>query len=232
MKWLKNKNAQISLALLAGIAIGALFYPTKHIEERERAKYQEIIKMSETIKETLRTKLTEQIDELKEEKTTRIIETVQKVAKLTYQIRELKSKKKETFYKLVKPDGTIEIRTYKESEVNESTKVITSIKEEFESKVTEIEDRWKRVHTKRIKDVKKDFETKKKIYEDRIAELESEKIVDINPKTYGLEAGYLSNANYYMHSNIDVFGPVFIGVHAQTDFAGDFAAGAGVGLRF
>ena len=62
--------------------------------------------------------------------------------------------------------------------------------------------------------------------------MESEKIVDINKKVYGLEAGFLSNKNYYMHGNIDVFGPVFIGVHTQTNFTGDFAVGGGVGLRF
>ena len=229
---LKNRAVQIGLAVLIGAAIGALFYPTKHIEERVKQEYQELVKTERTEKETLRKQLSEEIDELKEERTTRIVETTKKVAKLEYQVRELQSKKKETFYKIVKPDGTIETKIFKESEVNESTTLITSVREEFNQKVTEIEDRWKRVHTKRVEDLKKDFDAKETSYKQVIAKYESEKIVDINPKKYGLEAGYLSSKQYYFHGNVDVFGPVFIGVHTQTDFGGEHAVGAGIGLRF
>ncbi len=229
---LKNRSVQLGLALLIGATIGALFYPTSRVEERVRKEYQEKVEIERSEKETLRQKFTEQIDEMKEERTTRIVETTKKVAKLTYQVRELQSKKKETYYKIVRPDGTIEIRKFKESEVNESTKVITSVREEFDQKVTEIESRWKRVHIKRVKDLKKDFDMKENIYKTIISKMESERITETNAKKYGLEAGYLSSKQYYFHGNIDVFGPVFIGIHTQTDFAAEYALGAGVGLRF
>ena len=228
---LKKRSVQIGIAVVVGVAIGAVFYPTKHIEERVKEEYREIVKTERTEKEVLRKQLTEQIDELKEERTTRTIKTSERITKLTYRVKELQSKKKETFYKLIKPDGTIEIRSYKESEVNESTRVITSIRKEFDQKITEIEERWKRVHTKRIKKLKKEFTSKENVYEDRIAKLEKEKITDINPKKYGLEVGYLSNKQYYFHANVDVFGPVFVGVHTQSDLISNFAVGAGIGLR-
>ena len=229
---LKNRSVQLGLAVFIGVALGALFYPTKKIEERVKQEYQEKIDVERTAKEILRKQLTEQIDELKEERTVKTIETVKKVAKLTYQIKELRYKKKETFYKLIKPDGTIEIRSFKESEVNESTKVITSIRTEFNQKVTEIEERWKRVHTKRVVKLKKDFDIKEKTYQEKITKLESEKIVDINPKNYGVEIGALSSRQYYFHANMDIFGPVFIGFHTQTNFSTRYAIGAGIGIRF
>jgi uncharacterized protein YPO0396 len=229
---LKNRVVQLGLAVLIGAAIGALFYPTKRIEERVKQEYQERVETERTEKETLRKQLTEEINELREEKTTLTVETTKTIAKLTYEVRELQSKKKETFYKIVRPDGTIEIRKFKESEVNETTQVITSVREEFDQKIVEIEDRWKRVHTKRVEDLKKDFDSKEKTYKEVIAKLESEKITDINPKKYGLEVGYLSSQQYYFHGNVDVFGPVFIGVHTQTNFGNEHAVGAGIGLRF
>ena len=231
-KLLKKRYVQILLALLVGCAIGAVFYPTKHIEERVKEEYQNKLEIERISKEQLRKELTEKVDELQQEKTSLTIETTKTIAKLTYEVKELQSKKKETYYKIVKPDGTIEIRKFKESEVNESTQIITSVREEFDRKITEIEERWKSVHTERVEKLKKDYELKEKAYQEQIAKLESEKITDINPKKYGIEVGALSNRNWYTHANIDVFGPVFIGVHSQTNFTNDFAAGAGVGLRF
>lgn len=231
-KLLKNRSVQIGLAALIGCAIGALFYPTKHIEERVKQEYEQKLEVERVSKEELEKVLKEEIDELKEERTTLKIETSERITQLKYEIKDLQAKKKETFYKLVKPDGTVEIRKFKESEVNESTRVITSIRQEFDQKVSEIEERWKRVHTKRVETLKQEFDVKEKQYQETIAKMESEKEIHINPKKYGIEVGILSNKNYYTHANVDVFGPVFVGVHSQTDFIGDFAIGAGVGLRF
>jgi len=232
MKILKNKIVQFALVLVAGIAIGALFYPTKHIEERIEKEHQEVISTMRTAHETTVSELSEKLDKEKTEKTELTIETSRKITKLTYQVKDLQSKKKETWYKIIKPDGTIEEKRYSESEVNESTKVVTSIREEFDRKITEISDRWQRVHKTRVTKLKKDFDLKETEYKKTIDKMKSEKIVDINPKTYGLEIGYLSSSEYYMHGNIDVFGPIFIGVHTSTNFGDEYAVGAGVGIRF
>lgn len=231
-KLLKNKVVQFILTLVAGVAIGALFYPTKNIEERVKKEYQEKIEKVENEKESIRKSLSEEVDSLKEEKTQLRIETSQKITKLTYQVRELEAKKKETFYKIIKPDGTIEEKRYTESEVNETSQVVTQVREEFDRKVTEISERWQRVHKKRVQELKKDFDKQTSEYKSKIAKLESERKIQINPKKYGLEIGYTSNDTYYGHANVDVFGPVFIGVHTETDFLNQNSVGAGVGIRF
>ena len=74
-KLLNNKLVQLLLALVVGVAIGALFYPTKEIEERVKQEYQEKIDKVSEEKETLRKTMTEQVDSLKEEKTQLTIET-------------------------------------------------------------------------------------------------------------------------------------------------------------
>lgn len=229
---LKNKAVQIGLAVLIGAAIGALFYPTKRIEERVKQEYQEKLDTQKEEHRQVESQLNEKIDSLEEEKVTLRIETSEKIHKLQFKVRELQAKKTETYYKIVKPDGTVEERRFKESEVNESTRVITEVRREFDQKVSQIEERWKKVHIERVKALKEEFDSKEKTLQEKIAKLESEKITDINPKKYGLEVGYKSDSQYYIHGNIDVFGPVFIGVHTDTNFANEHSVGAGIGLRF
>ena len=227
-----NNTAKLIGLFVLGVAIGALFYPTKHIEERVKQEYQEKIQIERDQTEKVRVDLTEDIDKLKGEKTSLTIETSQKITQLRYEVKDLQSKKKETWYKIVRPDGTIEERSYKESEVNESTKVVVSIRAEFDRKTTEISERWQRVHISRVKKLKKEFTAKENVYKEQIAKFESEKIVDINPKTIGLEVGALSDQQYYMHGNVDVVGPLFLGIHTQSNFAEKYSIGAGLGMRF
>lgn len=231
-KLFSNKLVQFVLVLVAGIAIGALFYPTQRIEEKVEQKYENLLQKAKTEKETLRSDLSEQINELRQEKTSLQIESSQKITKLQYQVRELESRKTENYYKIIKPDGTIEEKRYTESEISETSTVVLQVREEFDRKVTEISERWQRVHRSRVEKLKKDFEKKESEYEKTIASLKSEKTTEINPKRYGLEFGYKTNDNYYIHSNIDVFGPVYMGVHAESNFLNDSALGAGVGIRF
>lgn len=231
-KLLKNRTVQFILTLVAGVAIGALFYPTKNIEEKVKKEYEQKIERVSEEKEQLRKNLSEKVDELEKEKTELRIETSQKITKLTYQIRELESSKKETFYKIIKPDGTIEEKRYTESEVSETSQVITKVREEFDQKVSQIAERWKTVHKRRVEQLKKDFESKESEYKSTIAKLESEKRVEINPKKYGVELGITSDNNYYGHVNVDVFGPLFLGLHTQSNFLNDHSVGAGIGIRF
>ena len=231
-KIFKSRIAQLILTLVAGVAIGAVFYPTKNIEERVKQEYEQKIEKIITEHKSTEQSLEEQIDSLKEEKTTLRIETSTRINKLTFEIRELESKKKETFYKLIKPDGTIEEKRYSESEVSESSQVVTQVREEFDRKVTEISERWQRVHTNRVKKLKEEFDKKESEYKQTIAKFESEKKIQINPKRYGVEVGFTSQDSYYGHVNVDVFGPVFIGLHTQSNFLDDHLVGAGIGIRF
>lgn len=232
MKLLKNRTVQIILALVVGAAIGALFYPTKNIEERVKKEYEQKIEKISEEKESIRESLSEELRETRQEKTKLQIESSQKITKLTFQVRQLESSKKETVYRLVKPDGTIEEKRYTESEVSETSQVVTQVKEEFNRKVSQIEERWKSAYRDRLIEIKKDFDKKESQYEKTISKLESERKVQVNPKKYGLEIGITSDNEYYGHGNIDVFGPFFLGVHTQTDFFMNHSVGAGIGIRF
>jgi len=101
---------QFTLVLLLGIAIGAIFYPTKRIEERERQKHEEETKVlkEEHVKELSQVRDT--LDKTNQSFTEYRKETDTKITKLTTENTTLKSKQKTAYYKLVKPDGTIEVR--------------------------------------------------------------------------------------------------------------------------
>lgn len=219
-----------AVALLIGVAIGAIFYPTKHIEERERQRYE--IELNHVKEE--HTKETQQLQETfakEKQETSHTIQSYEgKITKLTNEIHILKSKTKTAYYKVVRPDGTVEIKKFSESEVNESTQVISKIQEEFKQKIDSIEEKWEKVHKQRLTEIVKQFDSKEQEYTKKIAELEKSKISDVNKKQFGLEAGVTTNLNYYGHATADLFGPVFVGAHAQ--FGSSSSAGLGLGLRF
>jgi hypothetical protein len=227
---LNNPVVRYSLVLLLGIGIGAIFYPTKRIEERLKEQYEQTVftlkQQHQAETSSLQEKLSKQSQESKEKSA----EYESKIYKLTVQIVELKSKVKTSYYKIVKPDGTVEIKKYSESEVNESTKVISEIQEEFKQKITEIEKRWEDVHKERVSKLQKNFKLKEEAYVQQIKTLEKEKVVDINKKYFGVEAGLLTNKNYYGHVTGDLFGPIFVGVHGEV--GNTSSVGAGLGLRF
>lgn len=228
-------NNQVGRALLCifiGVVIGALFYPSKRIEERERQTYEEkLTKLTDEYQKETK-QLQESVKTLESQKTEMRIELVKTVSKLTNEIKQLQASKKETYYKIVRPDGTIEIKKYTESEVNETSKVITQVQEEFKQKITEIQEQYKAIHQERVEILQRDYLKKEQEYKDTIATLEKSKVVEINAKKYGMEVGYLSNKDYYTHGTMDIFGPVFLGVQSQTNFLNDFAIGGGVGLHF
>ena len=228
-----NRWAQFVLVGVAGIAVGALFYPTKHIEETITQKYEEILAKEKLQHSDEMSKTTE--DFLHQLKTslaqTKELET--KISSLTTEVKNLKSKQKTAYYKVVKPDGTIEIKKFTESEVTESTKVITQIQQEFKEKIATIETKWETIHKQRLQEVKSSFDLKEKEYQSKIAEYESKKVVDINPKKAGLELGATTKGAVYIHPSYDIFGPLFLGVHVEGAPNGsEFGAGAGVGIKF
>lgn len=230
-----NQWAQFLLVLLVGIAIGAIFYPTKHIEERERQKHEEETKV---LKETHAKELSQvhdTLDKSVQQASEYRKEAELKISKLTTENTTLKSKQKVAFYKVVRPDGTIEIKKFTETEVDESKQVVTSIQKEFSEKIASIETKWETIHKERVANLTKEFNSKEEEYKHKIDELEKSKVVDINKKSFGLEVGALTSGSGYGHVTYDVFGPFFLGLHAQFGLiptAPGAAGGAGIGLRF
>lgn len=221
------------LTLIAGVAIGAVFYPTSHLEEKISKKYEEEVK---SLKEThLREEqnLKESYAKSSEEFKSYKQESERKVSVLTTQIQTLQSKQKTSYYKLIKPDGTIEVKKFSESEVNESSSTVTSIQEEFKTKIASIETKWEKIHKERVSKMTKDFSQKEETYKHKIEELEKTRTVDTNKKSFGVEGGYNTESQYYLHATGDLFGPVFMGVHTESNKELDKKSiGAGLGIRF
>lgn len=230
---LEKQWVRYVLTLVAGVAIGAIFYPTKHVEEKVAYKYEEEIK---TLKEThaqeqksLKEELTKSSSEFSFYKS----ESEKKVEKLTTEIRNLQSKQKTSYYKLIKPDGTIEVKKFSESEVNESSKTVTSIQEEFKTKIESIEQKWESIHKTRLEEVKKQFTEKEETYKKQIEELQKSKVTTVNEKRFGAEAGMNSEKQGYIHGTGTLFGPVFMGVHGASDKEfNNKSIGLGLGINF
>lgn len=220
--------------LLIGVTVGALFYPTKHIEEKlHKVHQEEIIALKEShSKETQ--DLTEKYSSSVAENKSLKIESEHKISKLTEEVRTLKQRTSTQTYKLVKPDGTIEERTFTESEIDQSSRVVTQIQEEFKQKVESIENRYATIHAERVTALKREFDSKESQYKKTIDELTQSRTVTVNEKRFGLEAGILTDKNYYGHATMDLWGPLFIGVHGElsNEKLNGTKMGAGVGIRF
>ena len=227
---LQNPIVRYVLVLLVGATIGAIFYPTKRIEEKLTKKFEEdITKLKEVHSVELKT-VNDKLDTVTAQYSSYKKDSESKITTLTVQVKDLTSKQKTAYYKIIRPDGTIEIKKFTESEVTESTKVITQIQEEYKTKIEQIETKWEKIHKERVTTISKEFSQKEKEMQHRIEELEQSKVVDINPKRFGVEAGILTSKDYYGHVTVDVWGPIMLGVHGQM--GNNKALGAGVGLRF
>lgn len=231
---LKNEYVRSGLILVIGITIGVLFYPTKRIEEKMTQKHQqEISILKEQHSKEIQDIVEKYAASLKENKELRA-ESELKISKLTDEVKTLKAKSKTSTYKLVKPDGTIEERTFTESEIDQSSRVVTQIQEEFKTKIQQIETKYAQIHAERVTNLKKEFDSKESEYKKTIDELTKSKSVSINEKKFGIEAGITNEKNYYGHVTMDVWGPTFIGVHGQVGANGKDAnnMGIGLGMRF
>ena len=108
-KLLKNKYAQLVLALVIGITIGAVFYPTSEIirttEKRVEDRYDNKITKLKLEHHKVTKNLTSSLDSMKQSNKDYREEV--NSSKLLYEktIRDLKSKVTERTYKLIKPDG-------------------------------------------------------------------------------------------------------------------------------
>lgn len=227
---LEKQSVRYVLCLLAGVSIGAIFYPTKTVEERVSKKYElEMSKMKEaysTEKSSLReelTKLSGQYRSYKEQTDSKLVRNLE-------EIRDLKRKQKTSYYKIVRPDGTVEIKKFSETEVDESTKVVEKIQQEFKVKIADIENKWEQTHRRRVAELESSFKEREGSYQKRISELESTKTVTVNQKRFTLDVGALTTKNYYGHFTMDLWGPLVIGVHGQLGDSNAF--GAGIGIRF
>ena len=221
----------IFIAFFIGITVGVVFYPTKHIEEEITSQYeQEITSLKEQHFKTV-VSLKEQINIQNQQNTSKITEQHNTITKLNSEIKTLQSKQKTAYYKIIKPDGTIEIKKFSESEVNESSNVVIQIKEEFKTKIQEIETKWENIHKQRTESLQQDFKNKEQSYQKTIKQLQYSKETTTNPKKFGLEIGILSNKDYYTHIDATLWGPFYMGLHGDINKTNP-KVGIGIGIKF
>jgi uncharacterized membrane-anchored protein YhcB (DUF1043 family) len=229
---LNNRIVQLSLTLVLGIAIGAIFYPTKSIREEESAKYQQQIatiqsEHSKEIKEidtkyTLDVKMlsqkNEDIKSLYEKSRTENIELRQKMKKRTV--------------KITKPDGTIIETILEESESETISKITDDLKQSYESKLQEQQATLTKESNDKQEKIKTEYESQLKQKTETIQTYERQFSEDINKKSFGISAGYMLNKSYFGSVQKDIFGPVFLDVTGVSNLKDEYNVGAGIGLRF
>lgn len=218
---------------LIGIAIGAIFYPSKTITTEETRKFEQKIEKLKVEKSKILQKTYVDIREMQSSNKQYREESEKKVTILKQENYKLKSRVKESKFKIIKPDGTIEERWFKESETDIVSSVVTSIKEEFSRKVQSIENKWMTLHTKRIKVIKENYEKKLFVAASLVLEATKKKKVEINKRSFGISLGLTSEKDYFSNISYDIFGPVFLDILLLTDQQLDEKkVGVGFGLRF
>lgn len=221
------------------LVAGALLYPTKRIEEKMTQKHQEEISSLKEQHTKEVSSLTETLNKVTAESKSYKEESEKKYSMLKIENKDLKSKQKTSYYKLIKPDGTIEIKKFTESEVNESTKVVTSIQEEFKKKVESIETKWETIHKERIVNLQREFDSKESSYKKTIDELTKSKTTTINERTTTVDIGMMTNGDYFGHTTTTIRGPFIGSLHVdqkKEDLSkqqkAESVVGAGVGFSF
>ncbi len=222
----------VIIIAIACLIAGGVLYPSKTIDERVRQTYQEKIDKLTTEKSTLQ--IEHALKEIAQFKQSLIKqeEINKKVSVLKIENRSLREKTKERWFKLIKPDGTIVEKRYRESDKQETSKIVTYIKEEFTRKVKSIENSWKRIHKEQVTKIKeqhsKEIAEKKEI----IAKLDKHKVTKINERKFGLAVGMMSDRDYFSNISYDIAGPFFIDLQIESNGSDSNSAGIGIGIRF
>ena len=242
-KILKNRYIQIGLAIIIGVGIGAIFYPTKTIEEtvrlEEAKKYDAKIKTMESLQKTVVEAVQEKFAEYVTSHKNTVKNLEKKVNVLTTENTSLKENSKRKWLKIVKPDGTIVEQEIEETNKEQETQVITSIQQEFKEKIQSIETRYKSVHKTRVAEIKTQHKQEiiklKEIHTEELKKYNKSKIVKINEKNFRIVAGVDTDKDIYTHATYPLFGPVVFGFGISGNLFGDNfngSARAGLGIEF
>lgn len=230
---MKNKYVQYVLILITGIAIGAIFYPSKTITRETTHNLEEKIKSLETEKKNITSFFERQLDMEKRQSKKYHKQVTKNTESLKEENFKLKQKITEKRFKIVRPDGTIEEKWFKESETDVISSTVTKIKSEFTSKVKSIENKWKRIHEKRIAQIKKAYEKKSTTDSEKQERTITKEKIEINKRSFGISLGITNNKEYFSTISYDIFGPFFISGLFKTDESlKNKDIGLGIGIRW
>lgn len=225
------------LILLVGITVGAVFYPTKKIEEKTSLRYeQQITSLKEQQSKEIST-LNQAVDQAKQETQSVKEDSDKKISSLRSQISELKSKTTTIHYKVIKPDGTVVERDSTQSDVDNTSDTVTQVQQEYKQQLDAIDQKWSTMHEQVIAQMTKDFSAKESEYQSTIESLQKSKTVTVNEKHFSVEGGMMNDKDYYVHATADLWGPVFLGLQGEirstnSDQSADNRLGMGIGIRF
>lgn len=232
-KLLSNRYILSILIFLLGAGVGAIFYPSKSITREEQSRYERQIEKLENEKKQIQTEMQSNINTLTELNKIRIEEKNSKISSLTSENTQLRQKVKERIVKIITPDGTIREETVRESDTQVVSQIVTDIKQEFNEKVTSIENRWKKVHEQRVVEIKEDYEKQLSEKDKTIATLSKKETIEINKRNFGISLGYTTNGTLYSSVVYDIYGPFFLDIHAESSKEfNDSNFGLGLGIRF
>jgi len=230
---LQNEWVRYVAVLLIGATIGAIFYPSKTITREETYKLEQKIEKLESENKFISKFFKDKLD--KEESQSK--EYREQVTKKTKSLKEenfkLKQKVSEKRFKIIRPDGTIEEKWFKDSETSIVSSTVIKIKSEFTRKVKLIENKWKKIHKSRILEIKE-------VYEKKLAETKTTKEtktikekIEINKRSFGISLGITTDKSYFSSISYDIYGPFFLDIHLESDINFiEKKAGVGLGIRF
>jgi uncharacterized membrane-anchored protein YhcB (DUF1043 family) len=222
---LNNKYIQVALALISGITLGAIFYPTKQIEERIEkqisSEYQGKISTLESKHQSRESEFQAKLEVKEKLHKEYSIEIQQKVDTLLTENKKLSESSKRQFFKLIKPDGTILEKNYEETNREEISSVVTEIREEFNEKIKSTEDKWKTTYRDHLMKAKEQYDNSvASLKEERRIEIEkirSERIIKSNERKLRVETGYTSDHDIRVGSSYKVWGPISIGTEVDIN---------------
>lgn len=211
-----NKYIVLGALVLLVSVVGISYEYNKRKIEETKETYKEKLKEEKEIRDSLKEEISEQ-RELN-------IELTKRTVILTDENRELKESSKKSRFKLIKPDGTIVEREYEETNREEVSRIVTNIRQEFDTKVKTIENRWKKVYKQRVIELKKERD----LYKEKYTSLEEETSRKINEKRFTISIGKTIKDNQYIHTTYNFSGPFIIS--AGTIDTGEVLLGVGIML--
>jgi hypothetical protein len=226
----KNQYVQLGTAFGAGLLICWVLYPSKQIEQKIKDEYQlkieqqasEFHKVNESLVQERNTAIS-QVKDIKASFSST-------VSQLETQIKEMSSRKISTYHKITNADGSSEEWQTVESEERSSQQLISDIKSRYDQKLEE-----------QTKNSKVELEiTKKQLTEEysqiitslkqEIKTHEEQATTITNTRKLGLEVGYTTNFQPYLHGTYNLLGPIFVGSYIEG-YKSISVVGIGLGIN-
>lgn len=245
-QWFRYVAVGVSSAALAAAATTAL-YPSEKIREeayslaktQAESEYQattkELVKSSKEEIRVAKNESNEAIQKLSETNS----EMSKKIASLTTENTQLKTKRKVETVIIKDASGREETRisdnTESESSTQKTQQIVTELTEKYEQKIKEVEQKSvMQITSERAKSAREVDSLKVELAASKtLTETlqKQSKVTETNPKKMGVGVGYTTDRKYSTDVSYDFWGPVYGQVSVDSDFK-DYRGRIGLGVRF